>query len=58
MIARNSPVDRAIGTPRGGGIDGRGGGESEWTEGCEREDGASTPPPDISSPGSYVCHEF
>lgn len=22
------------------------------------ENGAFTPPPDISSPGSYVCHEF
>lgn len=31
---------------------------SEWTKGCKRKDAASTPPPDISSPGSYVCHEF
>lgn len=33
-------------------------GVAGWTKGCKRKDAASTPPPDISSPGSYVCHEF
>lgn len=37
--------------------------KSRWVvrEGGSRsvvENGAFTPPPDISSPGSYVCHEF
>ena len=58
VIARNSTVDRAIAgesTREGGGGGVR---AANGPRGARGKTVASTPPPDISSPGSYVCHEF
>lgn len=59
MIARNSPVDPAIdGEPKG---ETEGVGVARERNGPRGARGKTLPPhppPDISSPGSYVCHEF